>query len=420
MFPHQVDYCPSFMGQPTGQIPFYPWGQQEYCGYEEVAPIQYATEDELMAGIRDRPFELTGHGALADFLGDQGRPQDEAFRRALMEGIRARIYAPLAQPTDELPRRWARGHGYWRAGLNDSIHSLDTGYGPKMAMGIGNPFDGPVPWFANMMAPFFEVAEDGSWPSYDVMPRPVERDSGDFAINHGDWSDGPTPADNFSPISPHQIGWWMDTVGDHARMKSRELRPPDVPADVMRDRYEGNYPGFPKRYNPWAMSRAEEWLVGLRGNDPINEMTGPGWDLAEKLFRWQHDLGKSLGIRTYPGARAEELAATENYADEYTPTRYGDPYAAESLTDLRLPPAVGVNNPTAGGVGNAGGEGSPWVARAGLPRVAGGRARLGRAGEYAAYAEYEDQMIPSGVTGYSCGHPGCDQLLQVLYSCYRG
>lgn len=126
-------------------------------------------------------------------------------------------------------------------------------------------------------------------------------------------------------------------------------------------------------------------------------------------------MGRPTGeIPYYPWGQQEYCG----YSDE--PVPYGDPYTAQSLTDLRLPPPTGVQNPGMGGMGSTGSHSSPWVANAGLPRIAGSRPQLGRSGEYAAYAEYYGNQPASGVTGYSCGHPGCDQLLQLLYSAHYG
>ncbi len=233
---------------------------------ENDDPLGYGVADDANAfneSIRENPLELTNHLVFADWLGDQGWGEEEAFRRAVASGLDRRLQTPWQMPRFSV--------GGWM--LENGPHGPNETAVPANRLGMRHGGQWWARHFAPAMADEDDVRPTGSFLWGEVNNNPL---IGDPDPNQWRTLLGLSEFENPQDFMYHP---WMH---------NRFARP--------------DYRDQPWGADPWLMMPEERLWSGL---EDWNNLDPAIWPQLEALMRREHGRGTRL-------------------EDDQSPTPYGE------------------------------------------------------------------------------------------------
>ncbi len=228
---------------------------------EGDVPTAYGTrEDEnaFIQGINQNPLELTNHQVFADWLADQDRPEDEAFRRRVAEWVPWRMGNPA---------KWTGpGNAGWLDQRDRDLHPGSDLYQIRTLVNQ-NP-DPYVQWYA----------------PWKAFPESTPR----WSAHNNIWT--PTSG-RIDPSRPDANYQWAVEQLRHT-MDPRAAS--DVNVEDMGLLLNGEY-WFDRGSD--RLNEAERAVIGDSSLDQpwgTRHMDHPLWSHIEQILRHRHDQGQAL------------------------------------------------------------------------------------------------------------------------------
>ena len=243
------------------------------------SPLPYADRQGFLDRIAENPLDITGHRVFADWLQEEGDP-DEGFRRAVADSLERRLNANWEPPTHD-------GEGF--------LHQNHL-FGPEDA------------YFHRVIHPFHGRVRPWDW--YEMQPFLV-------GMNQTWWSelDGVLPGNT----------WAWGFADGRAGFTAEEIQEMGYPTlDRWReDRLHGRAPGV----DFWTSASPEESHILTPAEQAFAGITDPStidpgvWPHLEAIMRDRHQRGFRLSRyaddeEQWADPAAQERAAFEAAIDQ--------------------------------------------------------------------------------------------------------